>query len=80
MRSCLYVNHKQILNQLVDFYEIRHGGHAVEGDIDAVLLNPVTSTIPERRTFRLLRFMQNLQQPIQRKIKFGNNCDHTILP
>jgi hypothetical protein len=47
---------------LVDFYEIQWGGHAIEGDIDAVLFNPVLSAIPKWRTFKLLRWMQNLHQ------------------
>jgi hypothetical protein len=27
----------------VDFYEIQLGGHSIEGDLDAVLFNPVPS-------------------------------------
>jgi hypothetical protein len=34
------------LNQLVDFYKIHKEVHAIEGDLDAVLFNPVPSTIP----------------------------------
>jgi hypothetical protein len=58
------------VNQLVDFYEIQYGGHAIEGDLDAVLFNPVSSTIPKWRTFKLLRWMQNLHQ---------STWDHEIL-
>jgi hypothetical protein len=50
------------LNQLVDFYEIQQGGHAIEGDLDAVLFNPIPSSIQKWRTFKLLRWMQNLHQ------------------
>jgi hypothetical protein len=50
------------LNQLIDFYEIQYGGHAIEGDLDAVLFNPVPSTIPKWQTFELLRWMQSLHQ------------------
>jgi hypothetical protein len=50
------------LNQVVDLYEIQLGGHAIEGDLDAVLFNPVPSTITKWRTFELLRWMQNLHQ------------------
>jgi hypothetical protein len=50
------------LNQLVDFYEIQYGGHAIEGDLVAVLFNSVPSTIPKWRKFKLLRWMQNLRQ------------------
>jgi hypothetical protein len=41
------------LNQFVDFYEIQWGGHAIEGDLDAVLFNPVLSTIPKWRMKKL---------------------------
>jgi hypothetical protein len=34
------------LNQLVDFYEIQYAGHAIEGNLEAVHFNPVSSTIP----------------------------------
>jgi hypothetical protein len=47
---------------LVDFYEIQHGGHAIEGDLDSVFINPVPSTITKWRTFKLLKWMQNLHQ------------------
>jgi hypothetical protein len=50
--------------------EIQEGGHAIEDDLDAVLFNPVPSTIPKRRTFKLLRWMQNLHQ---------STWDHEIL-
>jgi hypothetical protein len=50
------------LNQLVDFYEIQQGGHAIEGNLETVLYNPVSSTIPKWRTFKLLWWMQNLHQ------------------
>jgi hypothetical protein len=43
------------------FYKIRRG-HAIEDDLDAILFNPAASTIPKWRTFKLLRWMQNLYQ------------------
>jgi hypothetical protein len=55
---------------LVDVYEIQWGGHAIEGGLNAVLFNPVPSTIPKWWTFRLLRWMQNLHQ---------STWDHEIL-
>jgi hypothetical protein len=45
----------QPLNQLVDFYEIQEGGHAIEGDLDVIIFNPITSTIPKW-------WMENLHQ------------------
>jgi hypothetical protein len=38
MSMCLSLH--QLLNQLVDFYKIRHEGHAIEGDLDALNFNP----------------------------------------
>jgi hypothetical protein len=62
--------HQQLLNQLVDFYEIQKEGHAIEVDLDVVLFNPVPSSIPKWRTFKLLRWMENLHQ---------STWDHEIL-
>jgi hypothetical protein len=47
----------QLLNWLVDLDEILYGGD-VEDDIDSILLNLVASTVPKRRTFRLLRWVK----------------------
>jgi hypothetical protein len=55
---------------LVVFYEIQYGGHAIEGDLETVLINPVPSTIPKWRMFKLLRWMQNSHQ---------STWDHEIL-
>jgi hypothetical protein len=41
------------LNQLVDFYEIQKEDHAIEGVIDAIIFNPVASTIPKWWTFKI---------------------------
>jgi hypothetical protein len=30
----------QLLNQSVGFYEIQYGGHAIKGDLDAIISNP----------------------------------------
>lgn len=42
--------------------EILWGGQAIEGDHEAILLNIVASTIQKWRTFKLLRWLQILQQ------------------
>jgi hypothetical protein len=34
-------------DQLVDFYEIQQGGHAIEGNLDTLFPNPLSSTNPE---------------------------------
>jgi hypothetical protein len=36
--------------------------HATEGDLDTILFNPASSAAPKWRTFKLLRWMQNLHQ------------------
>jgi hypothetical protein len=57
--SCLCVYppppSNQILNQSVDFYKIQIGGHAIEGDLDAIKFNAVTATIQKWQTFKMLR-------------------------
>jgi hypothetical protein len=59
--SCLRVCPRhQLLNRLVDFGEIQYGGHAIEVDFEAILLNTVASTVPKWRTFRLLWWMKDL--------------------
>jgi hypothetical protein len=40
MRSPSRLSPYQLLNQLVDFYEIQEGGHAIEGDLDFIISNP----------------------------------------
>jgi hypothetical protein len=32
----------QLLNQLVDFYEIRYGDHAIEVDLTGIIFNTIT--------------------------------------
>jgi hypothetical protein len=44
--------------------------HVIERDLDTVHFNSVPSTIPNWRTFKLLRWMQNLHQSM---------WDHEIL-
>jgi hypothetical protein len=52
---CLSVPYYQLLNQLVNFYEIRYEGHAIEGDLSAIIFNAVAATISKSQTFKLLR-------------------------
>jgi hypothetical protein len=40
--------------------EILYGGDDIEDDLESMLLNPVASTIPKWRTFKLLRWVQLL--------------------
>jgi hypothetical protein len=55
MRTSKLLRWEQLLNRLVDLGEILYGGDGIEDDLDSILLNPVTSTVPKRRTFKLLR-------------------------
>jgi hypothetical protein len=45
----------EVLNQLVDLYEIEQGYHAIEGNLDAIIFNPLATTIQKWRTFKLLK-------------------------
>jgi hypothetical protein len=49
----------QLLNQQVHIHEIQQEYNATEGNLDVILFNPVTSTIPKWRTLELLRWKQN---------------------
>jgi hypothetical protein len=46
----------------VDLDEILYGGDGIEYYLDHILLNPVVSTIPKWRTFKLLRWAQLLNR------------------
>jgi len=50
---------------MVEFYETQQGDHVNEDDLDATIFNPVASTIPKWRTFKLLRWIQNSHQSTQ---------------
>jgi hypothetical protein len=49
-----------IFNRLVDLDEILYGEDGIEGDLYTILLNPVASTVPTWRTFKLLWWVQLL--------------------
>jgi hypothetical protein len=55
--ACVSTIPNKTLNQLVDFHETQQRGHAVEGDLDAIIFNPVASKIPKWRTFKLVRWV-----------------------
>jgi hypothetical protein len=56
------LNPKKLLSQSVDFYEIWYRGHAIEGDLNAIISIPVASAIPKWWTLKLLTWMQNSYQ------------------
>jgi hypothetical protein len=45
---------------MVHCYEIQYGGHAIADDLEEIVFDAVAVTIPKWRTFKLLRWMQNL--------------------
>jgi hypothetical protein len=47
-------------NQLVAFYEIKYGDHAIENDLQAILSNLVISTISKWQMFKFLRWLNKL--------------------
>jgi hypothetical protein len=46
----------------VDLDEILYGGDYIEDDPDSILFNAVSSTIPEWRTFKILRWVRLLKR------------------
>jgi hypothetical protein len=46
----------------VDLYEILYACDDVEDDLDAILFNPVASTIPKWRTLKLLSWVKFLNK------------------
>jgi hypothetical protein len=39
---------------LVDYHEIWYGGNAIRGDFDAVIFNPISSTILKQLRFKVV--------------------------
>jgi hypothetical protein len=62
------ITHFEPVNRF--FHELQYGGYVIEGDLNAIIFNPVASNIPKWRTFKLLRWIQNLHQ---------STWDHAIL-
>jgi hypothetical protein len=46
----------------VDLDEIMYGGDGIEGDFDSIRFNPLDSTIPKWRTFKLVWWAQRLNR------------------
>jgi hypothetical protein len=59
---CLCCRPHQLFDLLVDLCEIQYRDHAIEGNLDTIIFNPVSSTVPKWGTFKLLRWMQNIPQ------------------
>jgi hypothetical protein len=39
---------------LVDFHEIWYGGNAIQGDLDAIIFNPIASIILKLLNFKVV--------------------------
>jgi len=46
---------------LVDFHEIWYGGNAIQGDLDAVIFNPISSTILKWLRFKVVSWRHDFQ-------------------
>jgi hypothetical protein len=42
--------------------KIQQEGYAIKNDLDAIIFNPIASTIPKWRALKPLKWMQNLLQ------------------
>jgi hypothetical protein len=65
----------------VDLDEIFYGGDDTEDNLDSILFNPVASTIPKWRTFKLLRWVQLLNRlvDLDEILYGGNGIDYSLL-
>jgi hypothetical protein len=65
------------LNQFVDFYEVQYGGHVIEGDLDAIHFNPVSSSISKwQLKVNILFYGDNAWTVAVSQMKFGAVEDH----
>jgi hypothetical protein len=44
-----------MFDHLVEFYEIWYRGSAIQGDLDAIILNPIASIILKLLRFKVVR-------------------------
>jgi hypothetical protein len=49
------------LNRFLDFHEIWYGGDAIQGDLDAVIFNPIASIILKFFRFKVASWMHDFQ-------------------
>jgi hypothetical protein len=49
------------LNRYVDFHEIWHRGNAIQGDLDAIIFNPTSSTILKWLRFKVVSWRHDVQ-------------------
>jgi hypothetical protein len=66
------------LNRLVDLDEILYRGDDIEDDPDSILLNAVPTTILKWLTFKLLRWVQLLNQ-LKDRLYGGDGIEYCLL-
>jgi hypothetical protein len=55
IKSPVCVSPTKYLNRLVHFHEIWYTGNAIQGDIEAIMFNPIVSIILKLLRFKVLR-------------------------
>jgi hypothetical protein len=69
------------LNQFVDFHEIHQGGHAIDGDLNPIISNPIASTIFTKAEVQTSE-VDTKRAPVSlglSRVKFGNRGNQTIV-
>jgi hypothetical protein len=61
VRIVLFLLFSSELNRLVDFHEIWYRGNTIQGDLDAIILNPKTSTILKWLRLKFVSFWHDFQ-------------------
>jgi hypothetical protein len=49
------------LNRLIDFHEIWYGGNAIQEDLNAIIFNPISSTILKWLRFKVVSWRHDFQ-------------------
>jgi hypothetical protein len=55
------------------FNEIQQGGHAIEGDLNTININLITSTVPKWPMFKFLRWVQNLHHSMSMSLSSSSS-------
>jgi hypothetical protein len=59
---CLCPSKNILLNHLIDFHEIQQRDCVIKYYLYIIIFNLIVSTVPKWRTFKVLRWMQNLHE------------------
>jgi hypothetical protein len=65
----------------LDLDDILHGGDDIDNDLDSIVINPVSSTIPKWWTFKLLRCVQlfNRLVDLDEILYIGDGIEYCLL-